>query len=434
MPRSAPRFLRLAAWSALALLALLCVALLGLWLWLPNSHELARRVSDEATQRLGVPVTVEDVQWSVLPTPRIVATGIRTGQEAPITIGRIEAFPRWAMLRERQLRVARVEIEDAVIHKESMQAFRGKSQGLRDTQGAVPVEEVRWRAVTYVSWSGVATVYEGEASFEPDWRPRTAELRRAGLAQPVSLALRRVGQEDRWKAEVQAGGGSALGELRLKEFDGGRLRIDGELAPRRVEIASAVAAFERRSPISGFASGRTTLQAEGDSPGELLRSLRTVSDLKVEQAVVLRFDIDRAVSTMGKERAGQTRLDSLTGRVETRNTDQGLWVRYSRLQATAGKYTAKGEAVVWKRQIDMEGTVDVVDGLVGLPFTLKGPTRQPDFSVPKSFWAGAAIGTAILPGIGTVLGARIGGALAGSGDAAAGARKTPAPPVRPGNR
>ena len=35
----------------------------------------------------------------------------------------------------------------------------------------------------------------------------------------------------------------------------------------------------------------------------------------------------------------------------------------------------------------------------------------PKVSVPPGFLAGAALGTAVLPGIGTVIGARIGGAL-----------------------
>ena len=46
-----------------------------------------------------------------------------------------------------------------------------------------------------------------------------------------------------------------------------------------------------------------------------------------------------------------------------------------------------------------------------MPFTVSGPVDKPKAAVPPGFFAGAAIGTAVLPGIGTVIGARIGGAL-----------------------
>jgi predicted metalloprotease with PDZ domain len=153
------------------------------------------------------------------------------------------------------------------------------------------------------------------------------------------------------------------------------------------------------------------LSARGDSVGELARSLRTESDLSVAQGVVLRLDLDKAIRTRGKERDGQTPLDSLTGHLQTQNTENGTRFTYTQLKAKAGKYTASGEAVIWQKQVDANGTLDIVDGLVGVPFTIKGPVQKPDVKVPPGFFAGAAIGTAVLPGVGTVIGARIGGAI-----------------------
>lgn len=420
----------MAAWIAVALLLVLSIALSVLWWWLPSSDALARRIEAEASARLGVPVEVGAAGWQLLPSPALEVFDVATGQAEPITLGRVAAYPELGALLRGELTLARLEIENAHVARESMRAFRGRESGLREQAAGdrVPVRRLVLRDVTYVSWSGVPVAYDGEIDFDPRWRPRHAEIRRPGAPRPASLTLRREGTQDRWQAAVQLAGGTAEGVIAVQEDPQGRLTLDGTLAPRRIEIAAAVDTFHRRSPISGLASGRTVLRGQGDTPGELVRSLRTRSELTVEQGVVLRLDLDRAVSTLGKERAGRTRLDSLAGVVETQNTEQGMRVRYSQLKATSGKYSASGEAVIFQRQIEASGTLDIVDGLVGVPFTVAGPTRKPDVKVPPGFFAGAAVGTAILPGIGTAIGARIGGLL---GRAPAGERKTGPTPGGP---
>jgi hypothetical protein len=61
--------------------------------------------------------------------------------------------------------------------------------------------------------------------------------------------------------------------------------------------------------------------------------------------------------------------------------------------------------------LEATGNLDLVEGAVGVPFTLNGPLHKPKITVPPGFYAGAAIGTVVLPGIGTAIGARIGGAV-----------------------
>ncbi len=437
--KTAPfRIKRLALLAVGALVAVALIAVLALWIWAPSGEQLARRAETEFQQRTGVELSVGEVNWSLLPAPHIEAKDVRTRQDEAIVVGRVAAWPSLSALLDGRVEIDRLEVEDAVVPRNATRAFRGLDTGMRDdgATGAVPLARVVFRNVTYISWAGVPVAYDGEIDFDPAWRPRRAELRRPGATQPASAVLLREGREDRWHADIVIGGGTATGELRLQERDDGHLKIEGSLDSKRVEIASAVDTFHRRSPVSGFASGRTVFSSEGDTPGELGRKLRTSTQASVQQAVVLRFDLDKAISSFGKERDGQTRLDSLSARVETQNTEQGMRVRYEDIRAVAGKYTGRGEAVVYQKQVDAKGSVDIVDGLVGLPFTLKGPTSKPDFSVPKGFIAGAAVGTAVLPGIGTVIGAKIGSLFSGETPPAAPAKaKPPTPPAaRPGNR
>lgn len=77
---------------------------------------------------------------------------------------------------------------------------------------------------------------------------------------------------------------------------------DDELARRNVEVNALMEAFHRRSPVSGLASGQTELRAEGDSLNELFRSLHTRSVLQVARAKILRFNLEKAIKSVGKER------------------------------------------------------------------------------------------------------------------------------------
>lgn len=405
----------------LGAVAVVAAALVGAWVavrtWIPNDEALVARIEAEAQQRLGVKVTVGAAQWRLLPQPVIEARDIRTQQDRPIEIGRVALYPRlWTLATDRVFVVERAELERAVLSRDAMGAFRGRAQvaqapGADFRLGDVPLERFVFRDVTWISYSGVPVVYDGDIDFDPAWRPRTASIRRPGAQTPASLALTRDGQADRWKAQVQLGGGTAHGQFALAESPNGQYTLTGELAPQNIEIAQTLTTFNRRAPLSGRASGRTVLKASGDSVGELARSLRTDSDLSVTQGVVPRLDLDKAVRTRGKERDGQTPLDSLTGHMTTQNTENGTRFSYTDLKAKAGKYTAAGEATIWQRRIEARGTLDIVDGLVGVPFTVSGPVQKPDVKVPPGFWAGAAIGTAVLPGVGTVIGARIGGVI-----------------------
>lgn len=393
----------------------------GAWLavnaLLPNGDALARRIEAEAQQRLGVKVTVGAAQWRLLPRPVIEATDIRTQQARPIEMGRVALYPKlWLLLTERVFVVEQAELERAVLSRDAMGAFRGRAgvaqaPGTDFQLGAVPLQRFVFRDLTWISYSGVPVPYDGQIDFDPGWRPRQATVSRHGAEVPATLVLEREGQADRWQAKVNLGGGTAHGQVALQTAANGVFTLTGELAPRDVEIAATMATFNRRAPVSGRASGRTVLRSRGESVGELARSLYTDSQFTVAQAVVLRLDLDKAIRTRGKERDGQTPLDSLTGRMQTQNTENGTRFTYTNLKAKAGNYTASGEAVVWQKQVDANGTLDIVDGLVGVPFTINGPVQKPDVKVPPGFFAGAAIGTAVLPGVGTVIGARIGGAI-----------------------
>lgn len=381
--------------------------------WVPSEAELAARLSSEFEQRTGVGLTVGGLHWSVFPVARVVLEDVATRQEEPIRIRRLEVNPQLRPLLSRRLQVDSVSADGVALPRESVRAFRGmavtpSSKDSDWTLAPVPVDQVRFTELTWIDRSDIALAYDGRIDFDPQWRPRIAEASRHGVAPPARLRLEREGDADRWKTLIDIGGGTWNGVSELATQKDGSLLFTAQLAPRNVDIELLMQAFGRRTPVAGKASGQTEVRAVGDSLGELWRQATTRTRFSVRPATLTRFDLAKAIQTAGTSRGGRTPLDELTGTLDTEGTDDGMRFRYSGLKARSGVLTASGSASIYHRAINGEVAVDLVDGVVGVPLKVSGTLDDPTLSLTGGALTGAAIGTAVLPGVGTAIGARIG--------------------------
>ena len=424
-------------WRRPVLAGLVVLAALGIaaaW-WIPSDEELAQRASEAASEKLGVPVTVGALHWQIFPSVAVEVQDVRTDQPQPILIDHASVTLRLASLLRGELQVTELDVNGATVPQLSLRGLGAGNGGTAASQLAeegIPLARVQLRDIRWISRTGRLLVYEGEADFDAGWRPRTLQLRRPGVTPEASLTLTRQDTEDQWRTEIRVGGGTANGEVTLEVNADGLLRIKGQLSPKNVEVLAALKAFDRKSPVAGRASGQTQLSAQGMKFGEVARSLHTHTAFSMAPATLVRFDLDRAVRTLGKEHAGTTRLDTVTGQMDTQNSAEGIITRFTDMRANSGALTATGEAVLAQRQIDARFAVDLVDGVVGVPLHVQGPLNALKVSVPGGAVAGAVAGTAVLPGIGTAIGARIGAALGklfGADEPQA-----PAPPKKPAKK
>ena len=402
-----------------ALLALVLVSLI------PSDEELARRAATRLEAALGVPVTIGALHWQLLPSPRIVIENVATGQPQPLEIKILTAYFDQSALLQRRLKVERAEVQGAVLPQLSLRGLArpdppaeaeqsGKAEmPARFTVDEIPLARLDFHDVTWISRRGIRTVYDGEVDFDAGWRPRTASVRRPDVTPATDLTLTRPAQDDRWEVRVNVGGGTANGQVGLESpaSPAKALHLTGKLQPRAVEVESALRAFKHRSIVAGKVSGDTMLSASGATPGELAQTLHTATSFTLGRSTLLRFDLDKAIKTIGKDHAGNTPLDSITGQLDTQNTPSGMVIDFSNVKVRSGALSASGKARVANRRIDAEFAVDLVDGLVGVPLKVTGPLEQVQVSVPASAVAGAALGTAVLPGIGTAIGARVAAAI-----------------------
>ena len=419
------------------------LVLLGLigWSLIPKDEEMARRAAAKLTEASGVPVSIGALHWRVLPVPSVVLQNVVTQQSRPIELKQLTLYFELAALLQRRIKVDRALLEGATVPQLSLRALAKTAGAGADADAApstqrlavdeLPLARFEFSDVTWLTRRGLALVYEGDIDFDAHWRPRTAQLRRPGVAPAADLSITREGQEDRWATRINLADGTANGELRLQTRADGRLHLDGTLKPEGIDAAQAVVAFNRRAVLAGKASGVTTLSADGDTVGELLQSLHTRSTLRVSRARLLRFDLEKAVRSAGREHAGQTPLDSLTAQLDTQNTPQGIVLDFSNIKASSGALTATGKGRLANQTIEAEVAVDLVSGLVGVPLTISGPVSAVKVSVPAAAIAGAAVGTAVLPGIGTAIGARIGATLGNIFGDKPESRSDPAPGKKP---
>ena len=386
---------------------------------LPSDAEVAARISEGFEQRFGVGLKVGAAHWALLPTPVLVLSDIATDQPRPVTLRRVTAQLKLSELLHRVIAVDELEIESLVLPRESVSAFRGKGPKPHEggnvialpapwTLAPIPLEQVRWRDVVWIDRRDIALAYDGEIAFDTHWRPRQARVERAGATPPARLRLDREAGQDRWRTRIDVGGGTWNGVTLFETPEGGKLRLSAELDPRQVDIEGLVQAFGRRTSVAGKVNGHSTLVAEADEVGALMRSLHTRTTFSVQPATLTKLDIAKAVSTAGISRGGTTPLDELTGTLDTQGTEDGIVMRYTNLKARSGVLTASGNLRLFNRRMDGDIAVDLVDGVVGVPLKIGGTVSDPEVSLTGGALAGAAVGSAVLPGVGTAIGARIG--------------------------
>jgi hypothetical protein len=125
-------------------------------------------------------------------------------------------------------------------------------------------------------------------------------------------------------------------------------------------------------------------------------------------------DLSKAGDLTAKRVAGDATLfKELTGQLQV----QGGNVRISGLCARSPNMVAGGHVEIAEDQ-KLSGKLSVslasTGGFFGVPVTLSGTTADPGMSPTAGYTIGAVLGTLILPGIGTGLGASAANALEGN--------------------
>jgi hypothetical protein len=122
-------------------------------------------------------------------------------------------------------------------------------------------------------------------------------------------------------------------------------------------------------------------------------------------------DLSRAGELAGERRSDDaTTFEELKGRLELR----GERVRLNQLCIRSPKIVAGGNVDIAPDKT-LSGKLHIAvaqtGGIVGVPVALSGTTEEPTMRPSKGYLISAAIGTVLLPGIGTSIGLTLGGQM-----------------------
>ncbi|MGV3494647.1 MAG: AsmA family protein [Ramlibacter sp.] len=416
---------RVLKWVAVAaaLFALLLVGVgLALQQWL-RTDDFRARVEREAAAALGVPLKLGRLSVDLWPLPAVAADNVQVRTRPALTVGRIEARPKWAALLAGRLEIATLVVRKAVLPQAGIAAV-GAAMQKKDKAAGSAAASPREKApmvlpqrallddITWIDEKGQRLTTDAEMELDGDGMLERAEFKvvQGRFAGTSGWIRREAGQ---WPLRVDIGGGQVAGKLKVEPGKAGLQLLTGQLATENVEVAALTAPSK---PLTGKLQAQTTLRAEYRDIGQLADVLATQTRFTVRDAVVQGIDLQKAVNTVGLSRGGVTRLDTLAGHVAT----QGKAVQLTNLVATSGLLSATGNvAMSPNKTLSGRVNVDMSGGkqAVGVPLVVGGTVDDPSVTLTRSAMVGAALGTLVLPGAGTAAGAstgeRIGESLKG---------------------
>lgn len=413
-----------------------CVLLLGgvgvaLYQWI-GQDDFRERVAQQASDALGVPVRVGAIRIDWFPVPAVALDDVAVQTQPPLGAKSIEARPVWSALLHQRLEVATLVVRGAQVPQAGVDALLAALQRKKASSGSAarlpaPNEgdlaaasagaALLWiprrTLIDGLSWTsnkGVTTLLDAQAHVSDDCLPQdvTIKLLKGPYAGASVTVTREAGD---WLVDAAVGGGTVKGKVSFRPAGapGREMMVSGELVTRGVEV-SALTAPSR--PLTGKVEADTSFNARAVSASGLADALQSETRFTVNNAVLQGLDLVRAVSTIGLSRGGETALSQLSGQVATR----GRAAQLSNLVAKSGVLAARGEVSVSASQalsgrVVVDVTAGVASGLTGIPLVVGGTVNAPEVSLSRTAMLGAALGTAVMPGVGTGAGAKLGDSI-----------------------
>lgn len=411
-----PRFLKWLAFAAAALLLVGAALVWALHLWLATD-DFRERVEHEASAALGVPLKLGRLSVDAWPLPAVAVDQLRIQSRPEITLARVEARPRWGALLAGRVDIATLVVRDAVIPAPAIAAIGAameRKQGKKpspakaqpvDTMAYVPRRLVLDR-VTWVDDKGARMTIDARASLDDGGLLESASMKvLQGRFAGAKAEVEREGQG--WPVRIDIGGGQVAGRLQLAPGKGDARTLSGQLETKNVEVAALTAPSRT---LTGKLEAKTSLTASFRDVSEIADVLQTRTQFTVRGAVIHGIDLAQAVQTVGMNRSGETRLDTLAGQL----VSQGRAVQLTNLVASSGAMAATGNIAMSPAK-NLSGRVSVElassKGTVGVPLAVGGTLDSPSVTLSQGALVGAAVGTLLAPGVGTGVGAGAGDRL-----------------------
>ena len=418
----------------LAVVAIVLVAAVAVPFLVPVSSlipELARI----ASAKLGQPVAIEDLKLHLLPTPRVLASGIRIGKNDLVKVGELEIVPDLMSFVSstrtvRLIRAEKVEVKEAAL---------AIPKGMPKSEPGQPlhVKRVVLRQVRLYHSALKVPEFDAEAELAPslvldlariETRDGTLKLTadpQSGGTVAISLsannwtlpagvplkfdALNAKGTLKGEQLDLPAIGGKLYGGTiggNARADWGKQWQVAGKAILEGVDVAAVQKALGKPAKLTGRLKTQLAFSARAKSPDQLAKALALDGPFEVVGGAYQGVDLTK-VGITGGSTEGSTPFDEFKGQLQVR----GQQVRITELCVRSPKVVAGGNVDIAADE-KLSGKLDIsvakTGGFVGIPVALAGTASDPSLRPTKGFVIGAVVGTVLLPGIGTSIGASLG--------------------------
>ncbi|TAK82338.1 MAG: hypothetical protein EPO20_21935 [Betaproteobacteria bacterium] len=394
-----------------------------------------------ASEKLGQPVSIDELRLHPLPTPRMVANGIAVGRKMDLTIGELEIVPDVTSFVSGARSIRLIQAERVYVRESALAIPKGmpKSQGgepifvRRLVLKEVNLQHSKLRVPQFDADVALGEGFsleralletrDGSMKLELDaskaftftakqWiLPAGAPLKFDALAVQGTL---KGEQLDLTKIEGLLYGGKIAGTARASWTK--QWQVTGNAKLAGVDLVPVQQAFGKPAKLSGRLKADAAFSSRAKAANQLGNALMLDGPFEVEGGAYQGVDLSKAGDITGKPAAGDaTSFEELRGLLQMR----GKQVKINRLCVRSPKVVAGGNVEIAPDQ-KLSGKLDIsvakTGGFVGVPVSLGGTTSDPSVTPTRGYVIGAVIGTVLLPGIGTSIGSSIGSRIEGTSD------------------
>ena len=425
-------------------LALLLAVALALPFFISLNDSIPQ-IEKAVSARLKEPVSIKSIKFSALPLPHVTVDRITVGKTDDIKVETVTVTPDLFSLLESTKVIKSIEIHSLILTQKAIDKIPAWSKP-DDTKPPQQPPQVRVESIRLVN----ALVRHDKASFGPfDAR---VSLDSKGEPEDASITtqdgkLKASVKPDKsnylidasakaWKSpvgpaivfdELTVKGVATLNDASFSQLSaklyGGTvsgkadvgwqkgLKLKGNFDVNRVELKQLVPLLSPGTNVSGRLNAKPVFSAQAATANQLMNALRLETPFDVQNGVLHGIDIQQAATNLIKQGAtgGETRFDQLSGHLVM---ERGGY-RFTQLKIASGALAADGNVNISPKK-ELSGRVNAQVKAVGtsanVPLNVSGTVDSPLLLPTGASVAGAAVGTAILgPGLGTSVGAKVGG-------------------------
>jgi len=426
--------------------AIACAVLLLLAAAVPffiKLDDFIPRIEKEASAKLKEPVTIKSLKLAMLPVPHVTIDGIAIGK-AEIEVGQVTVTPVLASLLSSPKVIRSIEVKSLVLTQKALDKIPVWTKSDGTSAPPVRIENIKLTdAVVKLDKTGFGP-FDATVELDSNGQPVNAlittqdgKLKASVKPDKANFLIDAVAKG--WKPPVGApilfdelvikgiatAAGADFNQISAKLYGGmvnGRatagwqkgLRVKGNLDVKQVELKSLVPLFSPTAKISGRLTAKPVFFASGADAAQLLNALHLETPFEVQNGILYGVDIAKAATSLVKGGAtgGETHFDHLSGHLVR---ERGAH-KFTDLKISSGSLAAEGNVNISAKQ-ELAGRVKAeikaAGTSAGIPLNVAGTVQTPLVYPTGGTMAGAALGSVLLPGVGTGVGAKIGQTIEG---------------------